>query len=244
MSCATSPSPSRAAGGCSISTPTRSRSTPSSERARWPATSTRGRACACREPSMEPSSLSGRSSGSRSRWPAPALSPAGCPPLTAGRSRPRAARPAVRSPTHLPGRTSSPGRSRRPADAGEPGPGAHRAVRRSRGGRSRPRRIAEAGDTEHRLLAMRGIGPWTAGYIRMRALRDPDVWLGTDLEVVKALARLPGGRASPVVAVAFLCRASTLVRSNQHGDASRTSATPCSAAPSASCSSPRKTARH
>jgi AraC family transcriptional regulator of adaptative response / DNA-3-methyladenine glycosylase II len=39
---------------------------------------------------------------------------------------------------------------------------------------------------------MRGIGPWTAGYIRMRALSDPDVWLSTDLEVVKALARLPG----------------------------------------------------
>ena len=50
---------------------------------------------------------------------------------------------------------------------------------------------AERGDVEHRLLAMRGIGPWTAGYIRMRALRDPDVWLGTDLEVVKAMARLP-----------------------------------------------------
>jgi AraC family transcriptional regulator, regulatory protein of adaptative response / DNA-3-methyladenine glycosylase II len=49
---------------------------------------------------------------------------------------------------------------------------------------------ADREDVEHRLLAMRGIGPWTAGYIRMRALRDPDVWLGTDLEVVKALARL------------------------------------------------------
>jgi AraC family transcriptional regulator of adaptative response / DNA-3-methyladenine glycosylase II len=44
--------------------------------------------------------------------------------------------------------------------------------------------------TEQRLLALPGIGPWTAGYIRMRALRDPDVWLGTDLEIVKALARL------------------------------------------------------
>ena len=49
---------------------------------------------------------------------------------------------------------------------------------------------AERSDVEHRLLAMRGIGPWTAGYIRMRALRDPDVWLGTDLEIVKAMARL------------------------------------------------------
>jgi AraC family transcriptional regulator, regulatory protein of adaptative response / DNA-3-methyladenine glycosylase II len=60
---------------------------------------------------------------------------------------------------------------------------------------------AERGDVEHQLLAMRGIGPWTAGYIRMRALRDPDVWLGTDLEVVKATARLPAeagsGRVDP-----------------------------------------------
>ncbi len=49
---------------------------------------------------------------------------------------------------------------------------------------------AARSDVEQRLLRRRGIGPWTAGYIRMRALRDPDVWLGTDLEVVKALARL------------------------------------------------------
>jgi AraC family transcriptional regulator, regulatory protein of adaptative response / DNA-3-methyladenine glycosylase II len=51
---------------------------------------------------------------------------------------------------------------------------------------------ADRGDVERRLLAAPGIGPWTAGYIRMRALRDPDVWLGTDLEIKKALARLPG----------------------------------------------------
>ncbi|HEX4015667.1 MAG TPA: AlkA N-terminal domain-containing protein [Frankiaceae bacterium] len=55
---------------------------------------------------------------------------------------------------------------------------------------------AERSDVEHRLLAMRGIGPWTAGYIRMRALRDPDVWLGTDLEIVKALARLSAAAAA------------------------------------------------
>jgi AraC family transcriptional regulator of adaptative response / DNA-3-methyladenine glycosylase II len=49
---------------------------------------------------------------------------------------------------------------------------------------------ADRGDAEHRLLASPGVGPWTAGYIRMRALRDPDVWLGTDLEVAKAVTRL------------------------------------------------------
>jgi AraC family transcriptional regulator of adaptative response / DNA-3-methyladenine glycosylase II len=56
---------------------------------------------------------------------------------------------------------------------------------------------AERAEVEERLLGLPGVGPWTAGYIRMRALRDPDVWLGTDLEVVKALARLvsASGRA-------------------------------------------------
>lgn len=57
---------------------------------------------------------------------------------------------------------------------------------------------AERNDVEQGLLGRRGIGPWTAGYIRMRALRDPDVWLGTDLEIVKTLARLPEpGPADP-----------------------------------------------
>ncbi|MEU1805610.1 AlkA N-terminal domain-containing protein [Streptomyces sp. NPDC019937] len=37
--------------------------------------------------------------------------------------------------------------------------------------------------TEKELLALRGIGPWTAGYIRMRALGDPDVLLEGDVAV-------------------------------------------------------------
>jgi AraC family transcriptional regulator of adaptative response / DNA-3-methyladenine glycosylase II len=40
------------------------------------------------------------------------------------------------------------------------------------------------------LLALPGIGPWTADYIGMRALGDPDVLLGTDLGVRKAAAAL------------------------------------------------------
>ncbi len=40
------------------------------------------------------------------------------------------------------------------------------------------------------LLALPGIGPWSVGYIRMRALGDPDVHLGSDLGVRKALAEL------------------------------------------------------
>lgn len=45
-------------------------------------------------------------------------------------------------------------------------------------------------DTRERLLALPGIGPWTVGYVQMRALRDPDVFLGTDLVIRKALERL------------------------------------------------------
>jgi len=41
-----------------------------------------------------------------------------------------------------------------------------------------------------RLLALPGIGPWTASYIRMRALSDPDAFLPTDVGVLNALRRL------------------------------------------------------
>ncbi len=50
------------------------------------------------------------------------------------------------------------------------------------------------------LLALPGIGPWTTEYVAMRALRDPDAFLPTDLGVRHALARL--GR-DPARAVAL-----------------------------------------
>lgn len=40
------------------------------------------------------------------------------------------------------------------------------------------------------LMAIAGIGPWTAEYVAMRALGDPDAWPATDLGVRHALARL------------------------------------------------------
>ena len=40
------------------------------------------------------------------------------------------------------------------------------------------------------LLALPGIGPWTASYVAMRALGDPDVFLGGDLGVRKAATAL------------------------------------------------------
>jgi AraC family transcriptional regulator of adaptative response / DNA-3-methyladenine glycosylase II len=49
---------------------------------------------------------------------------------------------------------------------------------------------ADREEAGRRLLALDGIGPWTASYVAMRALGDPDAFLATDLGVRKALARL------------------------------------------------------
>ena len=49
-----------------------------------------------------------------------------------------------------------------------------------------PARIGPS--TRAALLALPGIGPWTADYLLMRALGDPDVYLGTDLGVRQARA--------------------------------------------------------
>jgi AraC family transcriptional regulator of adaptative response / DNA-3-methyladenine glycosylase II len=43
------------------------------------------------------------------------------------------------------------------------------------------------------LLSLPGIGPWTAEYVAMRALRDPDAFPATDLGVRHALERLGAG---------------------------------------------------
>ncbi len=40
------------------------------------------------------------------------------------------------------------------------------------------------------LISLAGIGPWTQAYVAMRALRDRDAWLPTDLGVKHALARI------------------------------------------------------
>ena len=49
---------------------------------------------------------------------------------------------------------------------------------------------AERDRAESVLLAQPGIGPWTASYIRMRALSDPDAFLPGDVGVLAALRRL------------------------------------------------------
>ena len=49
---------------------------------------------------------------------------------------------------------------------------------------------ADRDDAMRGLLAIRGIGAWTAGYVAMRALGDRDVFLVEDLGVRHALRRL------------------------------------------------------
>jgi AraC family transcriptional regulator of adaptative response / DNA-3-methyladenine glycosylase II len=72
---------------------------------------------------------------------------------------------------------------------------------------------AERDRAEAQLLALPGIGPWTAAYIRMRALSDPDAFLPSDVGVLEALGRLgampagvrgPAGRARATRAAAEL----------------------------------------
>ncbi|MFI5930012.1 DNA-3-methyladenine glycosylase 2 family protein [Micromonospora sp. NPDC051543] len=45
-------------------------------------------------------------------------------------------------------------------------------------------------DTRRRLLALPGIGPWTADYLAMRALGDPDVLLDSDLAIRRGATAL------------------------------------------------------
>jgi AraC family transcriptional regulator of adaptative response / DNA-3-methyladenine glycosylase II len=58
---------------------------------------------------------------------------------------------------------------------------------------------ADRAEARERLLALPGIGEWTADYIAMRALRDPDAFLPGDLGVRHALDRL-GRDSTPAAA--------------------------------------------
>jgi AraC family transcriptional regulator, regulatory protein of adaptative response / DNA-3-methyladenine glycosylase II len=51
-------------------------------------------------------------------------------------------------------------------------------------------RGADRAEVAARLLSLRGIGPWTASYVAMRALGDPDAFLPSDLGVRRALEKL------------------------------------------------------
>ena len=47
-----------------------------------------------------------------------------------------------------------------------------------------------ADEFQARLTAMPGIGPWTAGYLAMRVLGNPDIMLGTDLVMLQSATAL------------------------------------------------------
>ena len=57
-------------------------------------------------------------------------------------------------------------------------------------------------EVERQLMELRGIGPWTASYVAMRALGDPDSFLPTDLGVRQAIRKL--GHADDKRSVAAL----------------------------------------
>lgn len=51
-------------------------------------------------------------------------------------------------------------------------------------------------ETTEKLAALPGIGPWTAQYVAMRALREPDAFPASDLGLLRAMEG-PSGRPSP-----------------------------------------------
>jgi 3-methyladenine DNA glycosylase/8-oxoguanine DNA glycosylase len=57
-------------------------------------------------------------------------------------------------------------------------------------------------ETPDDLRAIPGVGPWTAGYVAMRALGMPDTFLEGDLGVRRALANGAGRRATHAEALA------------------------------------------
>jgi AraC family transcriptional regulator of adaptative response / DNA-3-methyladenine glycosylase II len=64
---------------------------------------------------------------------------------------------------------------------------------------------SDRADVDAALRALPGIGPWTAAYVAMRALGDPDVFMPTDLGVRHALVAL-GADPAPRAAAALAAR--------------------------------------
>jgi AraC family transcriptional regulator of adaptative response / DNA-3-methyladenine glycosylase II len=59
---------------------------------------------------------------------------------------------------------------------------------------------ADRAEARRQLLELPGIGPWTADYVALRALRDPDAFLPSDLGLRRALERM-GLDGSPANAI-------------------------------------------
>ena len=58
-------------------------------------------------------------------------------------------------------------------------------------------RGADRADVRRRMLALPGIGTWTADYVALRALGHPDVFLPTDVGIRRALAALGAADTDP-----------------------------------------------
>ena len=90
-----------------------------------------------------------------------------------------------------------------------------------------------AGSTRpiERLRVIRGVGEWTAQYIALRQLREPDAFPAADLGLLRAMAHQEGRRYSSaelarpgqaLAALARLCRAAPLgVGFSGEGDIAR-----------------------
>jgi AraC family transcriptional regulator of adaptative response / DNA-3-methyladenine glycosylase II len=61
-------------------------------------------------------------------------------------------------------------------------------------------RRADRGETRRRLLEIPGVGPWTADYVAMRALGDPDVLPAKDVALTRAVAAVRADRGAGPVA--------------------------------------------
>jgi AraC family transcriptional regulator of adaptative response / DNA-3-methyladenine glycosylase II len=59
---------------------------------------------------------------------------------------------------------------------------------------------ADRAEARARLLALPGIGPWSAEYVAMRALRDPDAFPPGDAGVLRALRQLGAGSGAAATA--------------------------------------------
>jgi AraC family transcriptional regulator of adaptative response / DNA-3-methyladenine glycosylase II len=58
----------------------------------------------------------------------------------------------------------------------------------------------DAVEASRRLLSIRGVGAWTATYIAMRGLRDPDAFVAGDLGLRRAFEHAGGGDGATLVA--------------------------------------------
>ena len=190
--CATSPPPCSAAGGCSTSTPTRSPST------------TRSRADPLLAPLVRRAPGPARPGRGRRRR---ARGARGARPAGVGRRRAHARRPAGRRARRAGARrrrrddalthvfpTAAALAAADPAELPLTRARAHALVTlcgaRSPTARSRSTPAPTATRRASACSRCPGIGPWTAEYVAMRALGDPDAFLPTDLGVRKALERL------------------------------------------------------